>query len=118
MSLNAADRGFKFDKMVSVVGSFPGSFGLYRNGVLIGAIGVSGDGVVRMTWVAPPARTISSRRTQSGPINSFIAALVCPTQNSRVIPARESRLTRLATLYISLIMAGAFAQDRRLHFKP
>jgi hypothetical protein len=24
---------------------FPGAFGLYRNGVLIGAIGVSGDGV-------------------------------------------------------------------------
>ena len=24
---------------------FPGSFGLYRNGILIGAIGVSGDGV-------------------------------------------------------------------------
>jgi hypothetical protein len=31
---------------------FPGAFGLYRNGVLIGAIGVSGDGVDQDDLVA------------------------------------------------------------------
>ncbi len=31
----------------NAIGTFPGGFPLYRNGVLIGAIGISGDGVDR-----------------------------------------------------------------------
>src|SRR5437773_11538523 len=45
-----------------------------------------------MTGLAPPARTISSRRTQSGPINSLFAALGCPMQNSH--GTREGKSVR------------------------
>jgi uncharacterized protein GlcG (DUF336 family) len=34
---------------------FPGAFGLYRNGVLVGAIGISGDGVDQDDLLAPTA---------------------------------------------------------------
>jgi hypothetical protein len=38
-------RGHRPTEFTNGITIFPGSFGLYRNGVLVGAIGISGDGV-------------------------------------------------------------------------
>ena len=50
---------------------FPGGFPLYRNGVLVGAIGVSGDGIEQDDIIAasgaavfPSAEAIRADRTQ------------------------------------------------------
>jgi uncharacterized protein GlcG (DUF336 family) len=63
---------------------FPGGFPLYRNGVLIGAIGVSGDGT--RTILSPRAgRRCFPRRSRSGRTERSIAGRDCRMRNFRAI---------------------------------
>ena len=65
---------------------FPGSVPLYRNGVLVGGLGVSGDGVDQDDLRGGrAARRASRRRRRFAPIRSYCRACVCLIRNSRRI---------------------------------
>ena len=67
---------------------FPGSVSLYKNGELVGGIGISGDGpaACSVRGAAAPrsrsARSASHRLKRSAPINSSCAACGCLSSNS------------------------------------
>jgi hypothetical protein len=72
---------------------FPGAFGWYRNGVLIGAIGISGDGVDQDDIVGASGThdflaPLSIRADQF-----FYRGARYPTPSSRAIQGAKSRLT-------------------------
>ena len=86
LSLNAGNLQAPLANGITI---FPGGVPLYKNGVLVGAIGISGDGVEQDDIIAlrgadgkQPSRFIRSDSLSSGEIRSFITGKVTFLRNN------------------------------------
>jgi len=81
-------NGIRFD-LPNGITIFPGGFPLYRNGVLVGAIGISGDGVDQDDIVGASGTHdfLAPNAIRSDQL--VFAERACLTQNSRAIRRSE-----------------------------